>query len=40
MVVATGIHWSKLSPGRTNVNNTTSSALADMGEEQPSSTTW
>lgn len=31
VVVATGIHWSKLSPGRTNVNNTTSTALADMG---------
>jgi anaerobic selenocysteine-containing dehydrogenase len=31
VAVATGIHWSKLSPGRTNVNSTTSSALADMG---------
>ncbi|WP_406699979.1 molybdopterin oxidoreductase family protein [Singulisphaera sp. Ch08] len=31
VVVATGIHWNKLSPGQTNVNSTTSSALADMG---------
>ena len=31
VAVATGIHWSKLSPGRSNANSTTSSALADMG---------
>jgi anaerobic selenocysteine-containing dehydrogenase len=31
VAVATGIYWSKLSPGRTNVNSTTSSALTDMG---------
>lgn len=31
VAVATGIHWNKLSPGRTNVNSTTSTALADMG---------
>ena len=31
VAVATGIYWSKLSPGRANVNNTTSSALTDMG---------
>jgi anaerobic selenocysteine-containing dehydrogenase len=29
--VAMGIYWNKLSPGGTNVNATTSSALADMG---------
>jgi anaerobic selenocysteine-containing dehydrogenase len=28
---ATGLFWSKLSPGRTSVNHTTSSALTDMG---------
>ena len=31
MAVATGIYWSKLSPGGTNVNSTTSTALTDMG---------
>lgn len=31
VAVATGIYWNKLSPGRSNVNSTTSSALADMG---------
>jgi anaerobic selenocysteine-containing dehydrogenase len=31
VAVATGIYWSKLSPGRSNVNRTTSSALTDMG---------
>jgi anaerobic selenocysteine-containing dehydrogenase len=31
VAVATGIYWSKLSPGRSNVNNTTSTALTDMG---------
>jgi len=31
VAVATGIYWSKLSPGGTNVNNTTSTALTDMG---------
>ena len=31
VAVATGIHWNKLSPGRSNVNGTTSSALTDMG---------
>ncbi len=31
VAVATGIHWNKYSPGATNVNNTTSSALTDMG---------
>jgi len=31
VAVATGIYWSKLSPGGSNVNSTTSSALADMG---------
>ena len=31
MAVATGIYWNKLSPGRGNVNSTTSSALTDMG---------
>ena len=31
VAVAAGIYWNKLSPGRTNVNNTTSSALTDMG---------
>lgn len=31
VAVAPGIHWNKLSPGRSNVNSTTSSALADMG---------
>ncbi len=30
VAVATGIYWNKLSPGRSNVNSTTSSALADM----------
>jgi anaerobic selenocysteine-containing dehydrogenase len=29
--VATGLFWNKLTPGRTNVNNTTSAALTDMG---------
>jgi anaerobic selenocysteine-containing dehydrogenase len=31
VAVATGIYWSKLSPGRSNVNSTTSAALTDMG---------
>jgi anaerobic selenocysteine-containing dehydrogenase len=31
VAVAAGIYWSKLSPGNTNVNSTTSSALTDMG---------
>ncbi len=31
VAVATGIYWNKLSPGGANVNNTTSSALTDMG---------
>jgi anaerobic selenocysteine-containing dehydrogenase len=31
VAVATGIYWNKLSPGRSNVNCTTSSAVADMG---------
>src|SRR5262249_49360434 len=31
VAVATGIYWTKLSPGRSNVNSTTSSALTDMG---------
>ena len=31
VAVATGIYWNKLSPGHTNVNSTTSSALTDMG---------
>jgi hypothetical protein len=31
VAVATGIYWSKYSPGNTNVNSTTSSALTDMG---------
>jgi anaerobic selenocysteine-containing dehydrogenase len=31
VAVATGIYWNKLSPGGSNVNNTTSSALTDMG---------
>jgi anaerobic selenocysteine-containing dehydrogenase len=31
VAVATGIYWGKLSPGRTNANSTTSSALTDMG---------
>ncbi len=31
VAVATGIYWNKLSPGCTNVNSTTSSALTDMG---------
>jgi anaerobic selenocysteine-containing dehydrogenase len=31
VAVATGIYWNKLSPGRSNVNQTTSSALTDMG---------
>jgi len=49
VAVATGIYWNKLSPGRSNVNSTTSSALTDMGggatffdnlvEIQPLSTT-
>jgi anaerobic selenocysteine-containing dehydrogenase len=30
VAVSTGIYWSKLSPGRSNVNGTTSSALSDM----------
>ncbi|AMV38785.1 molybdopterin-dependent oxidoreductase [Planctomyces sp. SH-PL62] len=31
VAVAAGIYWSKLSPGRSNANATTSSALSDMG---------
>jgi anaerobic selenocysteine-containing dehydrogenase len=31
VAVASGIYWNKLSPGRSNVNGTTSSALSDMG---------
>ena len=31
VAVATGIYWNKLSPGQSNVNSTTSSALTDMG---------
>lgn len=31
VAVASGIYWSKLSPGGSNVNSTTSSALTDMG---------
>ncbi len=31
VAVATGIYWSKLSPGRANVNSTTSAALTDFG---------
>jgi anaerobic selenocysteine-containing dehydrogenase len=31
VAVATGIYWNKFSPGRCNVNRTTSSALTDMG---------
>lgn len=31
VAVATGIYWNKLSPGRSNVNSTTSSALTDFG---------
>ncbi len=31
VAVATGIYWNKLVPGGSNVNNTSSSALADMG---------
>jgi anaerobic selenocysteine-containing dehydrogenase len=31
VAVATGIYWSKLSPGGSNVNSTTSSALTDIG---------
>jgi anaerobic selenocysteine-containing dehydrogenase len=31
VAVATGIYWGKLVPGRGNVNQTTSSALSDMG---------
>ncbi len=31
VAVATGIYWNKLSPGGSNVNGTTSSALSDMG---------
>jgi anaerobic selenocysteine-containing dehydrogenase len=31
VAVSTGIYWSKLSPGRSNVNATTSTSLTDMG---------
>ncbi len=31
VAVSLGIYWNKLSPGRANVNQTTSSALTDMG---------
>jgi anaerobic selenocysteine-containing dehydrogenase len=31
VAVATGIYWNKFSPGQSNVNSTTSSALTDMG---------
>ncbi|MDR3633382.1 MAG: molybdopterin oxidoreductase family protein [Isosphaeraceae bacterium] len=31
VAVATGIYWNKLSPGYSNVNSTTSSALSDFG---------
>ncbi|WP_337176987.1 molybdopterin oxidoreductase family protein [Paludisphaera sp.] len=31
VAVASGIHWNKLSPGGSNANATTSSALSDMG---------
>jgi anaerobic selenocysteine-containing dehydrogenase len=31
VAVATGIYWSKLSPGAANVNSTTATALTDMG---------
>jgi anaerobic selenocysteine-containing dehydrogenase len=31
VAVATGIYWSKLSPGGSNVNSTTATALTDMG---------
>jgi anaerobic selenocysteine-containing dehydrogenase len=31
VAVATGIYWRKLSPGQSNVNSTTSTALSDMG---------
>ncbi len=31
VAVATGLYWNKLVPGATNVNNTSSSALSDMG---------
>jgi anaerobic selenocysteine-containing dehydrogenase len=31
VAVATGIYWNKYSPGNSNVNSTTSSALTDMG---------
>ncbi|CAN5793384.1 molybdopterin oxidoreductase family protein [soil metagenome] len=31
VAVANGIYWNKLSPGGSNVNSTTSSALTDMG---------
>ena len=31
VAVSTGIYWNKFSRGNTNVNNTTSSALTDMG---------
>jgi anaerobic selenocysteine-containing dehydrogenase len=31
VAVATGIYWNKLTPGASNVNSTTSSALTDMG---------
>ena len=40
VAVATGIYWNKLSPGHSNVNSTTSSALTDMGEGQRFLTTW
>ena len=31
VAVATGIYWNKLVPGGSNVNSTSSTALADMG---------
>ncbi len=31
VAVSTGIYWNKLSPGHSNVNSTTSTALTDMG---------
>jgi hypothetical protein len=31
VAVATGLYWNKLVPGGSNVNSTSSSALADMG---------
>lgn len=31
VAASTGLYWNKLSPGRANVNSTTSSALTDMG---------